>query len=394
MVGLLIGIGFKEGEHYMVLVVSKKKKAKPKPKPTPAETPAAGSSDQAVAAQPNAPAAAAGPGAVAGIGGPLISEEAVNTLIGMGFVESDVRAALTAAFGNPERAVEFLTNPELMQAAQARNNALMTSAQAQPPAAEAANTPAADPMTAFRNSQEYHEIRLLLAANPTAIEAVLQQMQTRNPALYQQISQNRESMTQFIEMMTSEEDGDDGANANPFGETSGTADAAAGGAGFPAAAAGALMGGAGAAGGAGGMNEAMFMQALGAIRGLPPAQRQALLARYGLNEQMLDQLMQLAPGMAAGGGGAAAPRPGTIQLTPEEVAAIDRLAELGFPRRACIEAYLACDKNEEVAANFLFTNPPEAEDGPPPPPANPNNNNAGSNTGGGNSQDDAADGDI
>ncbi|KAL6935761.1 hypothetical protein ACO0OL_001943 [Hanseniaspora opuntiae] len=42
-------------------------------------------------------------------------------------------------------------------------------------------------------------------------------------------------------------------------------------------------------------------------------------------------------------------------LSAEEKQAVDRLCELGFERILVIQIYLACDKNEEVAANMLFT---------------------------------------
>lgn len=49
-------------------------------------------------------------------------------------------------------------------------------------------------------------------------------------------------------------------------------------------------------------------------------------------------------------------RPPRVQLSEEDRQAIERLESLGFDRTACIQAYIACEKNEEMAANFLLEN--------------------------------------
>lgn len=57
------------------------------------------------------------------------------------------------------------------------------------------------------------------------------------------------------------------------------------------------------------------------------------------------------PGGQPGGQGG---HPGAIRVTQEEMDAINRLVSLGFPKHKAAEAYFACDKNEELAANYLF----------------------------------------
>ncbi|XP_017490469.1 PREDICTED: UV excision repair protein RAD23 homolog B-like [Rhagoletis zephyria] len=159
---------------------------------------------------------------------------------------------------------------------------------------------------------------------------------------------------------------------------------ASAGAGAPAAAAG--RGESGAGGGGGNpleflMAQPQFQQMRQAVQ-QNPALLNTLMQQIGRNNpQLMDMINQnqedflrminsnepLPPVIPAAGPGAAnaeaAEAAASLEsligshhrLSTEEKEAVDRLKALGFPEYLALQAYFACDKNENMAANFLLS---------------------------------------
>lgn len=240
-------------------------------------------------------------------------DAAIANMESMGFARADIDAAMRAAYFNPDRAVEYLLTgiPE-----SARNEPQASPRQARgpvsPPPAAGGNT--AVPATATAGGDE--PINLFEAA----------------------------------------------AQAGQGGRGGGARAGATGGA---AAGTGAALGG----------NSLDFLrnnpqfQQLRQVVQMQPQMLEPILQQVGAGNPQLAQLIASHPEqflqlLAEDADDDAALPPGAqaISVTEEEREAIERLCRLGFERDLVIQAYFACDKNEELAANFLFDQPEEPDE--------------------------------
>lgn len=247
-------------------------------------------------------------------------EQTVTEIMSMGFPRDQVVRALRASFNNPDRAVEYLFSgiPEepVPEAPPAGDNPPTEQAPAPPaapavpaaaPAAAPASTPVSDiqdPLAFLRAQPQFQQMRQLIQQNPQLLPAFLQQIRQTNPRLLEMITQNQE---RFVQMLNNDSESGGGGGGSGGGGSGAVVPPASGGGG------GSGGGGTGGAPGAGSLAEG-----------------------------------------------------GYIQVTPEEKQAIERLKALGFPEGLCIQAYFACEKNEDLAANFLLSQDFEDDDVGPP----------------------------
>ncbi|KAL2164190.1 hypothetical protein VTH06DRAFT_3405 [Thermothelomyces fergusii] len=313
-----------EEKGFVVCVVNKPKEPKPAPAaessssaapatPAPAQSstpaapaaPAPASSTAAAAPATPTPNRSAAPATPAADPNALAMgeqrAEAIANMEAMGFERSQIEAAMRAAFFNPDRAVEYLLNgiPEHLQ----------------------------QPASAPRQAAQ--------AAAPSAAGA------------------------------------EDDSNVNLFDL------AAQAGRGSGARSGGGAGAGAGAAG-SGGQDlgnldwlraNAQFQQLRQVVQ-QQPQMLEPILQQLNEGNPQIAQLIAQNPDqflslLSESGGEDDAPLPPgahQISVTEEERDAIERLTRLGFTQDQAIQAYFACDKNEELAANFLFDQPDDDDD--------------------------------
>jgi len=340
--------GIKENE-FMVVMASKPK-ATPAPAaalPAPA-APVPAAPPAAVASGPATPAPAAPAPAAAAQPQSQFSPDAqaaITSLCEMGYERSEVEAAMIAAFMNPDRAAQFLED--------GLPNAPMDDS-----AAEADAGPTPTTWAELAASVQFRR-EIMAIGNQGVLQTYLQGLASADPAKLQLIQSNPNEFAALLNAMQQQAAG---GGAPPGGDAA------------PLPFGQAALGGGGGGGAPAGLQALLQNpQALQALMQNPQALEQmmqnpemAAMMQQPEVLHMIQQMMMQDPAMLEamqnpemmaqlgednGDGGV---NPVLAQLNGEDEQAIERLMALGFPRPVCIQAFLACDKNENLAANFLF----------------------------------------
>lgn len=294
------------------VVMAVKKKAAPAPAPTVLEEPATTTATEASALPPEAPAGAS----VAAIEPPAATdsgalgsselltgaalEDRIAQICEIGFPRDQVIKAMRAAFNNSERAVEYLMTgiPEGLLAPEPQ-----VAAAGSPGAAP----PSTQPFNMFAPSGgEAGTVPAPVATGPLdflrndpqfqALRALVQQ----NPQLLQPMLQELGRNNPDLLARINEHQQD-------------------------------------------------FISLVN--EPVDPAEMEALMAT------MAEDMGEAGGGGEGEGDGAGGPEGAVqIELSQEEADAVARLEGMGFPRALCLEAFLICDRNEQLAANYLLEN--------------------------------------
>ncbi|XP_017019128.1 UV excision repair protein RAD23 homolog A [Drosophila kikkawai] len=248
--------------------------------------------------------------------------QTVLSMVEMGYPREQVERAMAASFNNPERAVEYLINGLPAEDGNLFNvneeainpSLIQVSGQSNISAASTGERPTesnSDPFEFLRSQPQFLQMRSLIYQNPHLLHAVLQQIGQTNPALLQLISENQDA---FLNML----------NQPIEGETdSGSGDS---------------------------VSRVRNPTQISNIFASADAQEEEGRGTMAAGRNPTDATENLDFEQQPPGAGVA-----TIRINPQDQGAIERLKALGFPEALVLQAYFACEKDEELAANFLLS---------------------------------------
>ncbi|KRZ04441.1 UV excision repair protein RAD23 -like protein B, partial [Trichinella zimbabwensis] len=221
----------------------------------------------------------------------------INELCLMGFRESSVVIALKMAYNNPDVAIDYLTSGVDLVRLKARiDNEI---AQSRTVEQDEANEPQNDAIAQLRYNPAIKQLRLVVQRDPTMLHDVIMEIERANPNITRLIQENQEA---FVQLLNERVD-----QSEP-------------------------------------MNQEVQKQQQ------PQQQQQQQQPQQQRRQQQQPQQDQQQQQQPTSSG----TRIIQIHLTAEERDAVDRLVAMGFSESQVIEAYLACDKDEALAANFLL----------------------------------------
>ncbi|XP_054746410.1 UV excision repair protein RAD23 homolog A isoform X3 [Anastrepha obliqua] len=240
-----------------------------------------------------------------------------------------------------------------------------------------------DPFRFLRNQPQFLLMRSLVYENPDSLHSLLQQIGRTNPPLLQLISENQEA---FLSMLNRSRERQTGTNRQypPPDMTERRAQLAAGGDGWHIRPLDTTQGAGGDApapqqrpGESGDARSHTLSNHIRPPRSETAAEHRAAIAEAFMRERAAAAAAVaelLATASAAVGrdpnedcgsatntaatnnvSDSGISENGSVRLTQHDKEAIERLTALGFPEGLVLQAYFACDKDEQLAANFLIS---------------------------------------
>ncbi|RDD47835.1 UV excision repair protein RAD23-like protein B [Trichoplax sp. H2] len=222
-------------------------------------------------------------------------EQIVSEIVSMGFPRDQVLLALRASFNNPHRAVEYLTTGIPANVLETQTAETPTATQS-----ESQAEPQTQPQPQEEEDQQQRQQNPLPSSpqggplgflRSQAVFSQMRQIVQSNPeALAPMLQQLGQNNPQLLELIRN--------------------------------------------------HQSEFME----LMNEPITEGQPRIAPYQQQQQQPSRQSPGGPGLGSLG----------ISVTQEEKEAIDRLKALGFDEGLVVQAYFACDKNENLAANFLL----------------------------------------